>query len=95
MEMTGNEEPYGFPVSGLIVAGPVVPTCGFFTFRLASVSALTTKYLSVSMALPGPMIASQYPAAFSSGLYRPAACEVPEKKCATKMALSPAALSLP
>ena len=93
MEMTGNEEPYGFPVSGLIVAGPVVPTCGFFVQVGERVRA--HHEVLVGGSLPGPMIASQYPAAFSSGLYRPAACEVPEKKCATKMALSPAALSLP
>ncbi len=59
IDTTGKLEPYGLPVSGFTVAGPVVPTSGLFTFKLASVSALTTKYLSVSIALPGPMIASQ------------------------------------
>jgi hypothetical protein len=59
IDTTGKLDPYGFPVSGLIVAGPVVPTIALFTLRLASVSALTTKYRSVSIALPGPMIASQ------------------------------------
>ena len=56
---TGKLEPYGLPVSGFTVAGPVVPTRGLLTLRLTSVSALTTKYRSVSIALPGPMIASQ------------------------------------
>ena len=51
--------PWGLPVSGLMLAGPVVMVLGSLVLRLASVSAETTKYLSVSIALPGPMIASQ------------------------------------
>ena len=50
--------PQGLPVSGLIVAGPVV-TVPPAMFRFTSVSEERTKYRSVSIALPGPMIASQ------------------------------------
>ena len=78
MVTIGNDIPYGLPVSGLMEAGPVVTAVGSFTFRFTSVSALTTKNRSVSIALPEPMIASQYPGAGSVGAYRPAACEVPE-----------------
>ncbi len=46
-------------MSGSIEAGPVVTTFGVPTLMLTSVSDDTTKYLSVSMALPGPMIGSQ------------------------------------
>ena len=56
---------------------------------------LITKYLSVSIALPAPMIASQYPGAASSVLYLPAACDVPVKKWQTRTTLSFAALSVP
>jgi len=41
-------------VAGSIDAGPVVTTLGSFVFRLASVSALMTKYLSVSIGRPLP-----------------------------------------
>ena len=78
-----------------MLAGPVVVTLGSLVLRLVSASALMTKYLSVSIGRPAPMIGSQYPGAASPGWYLPAACDVPEKKCGTKMALSPAALSLP
>jgi hypothetical protein len=66
------------PVSGLTDAGPVVTTVGSFTFRFTSVSELSTKNRSVSIGLPDPMIASQYPGAASAAAYRPAACDVPE-----------------
>ncbi len=58
-ETTGNVIAYGLPVSGSTLAGPVVATFGSLVFRLASASALTTKYLSVSIGLPAPMIGSQ------------------------------------
>ncbi|WP_432443496.1 hypothetical protein [Rhizobium laguerreae] len=57
--MIGKSMPHGFPVLGLIVAGPVVITFGSLAPRLTGVSTDTTKYLSVSMGLPDPMIASQ------------------------------------
>jgi hypothetical protein len=69
--------PYGLPVSGLMLAGPVVVTFGSLVLRLTSASALMTKYLSVSIGLPAPMIGSQYPDAASVALYLPAACELP------------------
>jgi hypothetical protein len=47
------------PVSGSIDAGPVVVTLGSVVLRFASASALMTKYLSVSMGRPLPMIGSQ------------------------------------
>jgi hypothetical protein len=46
-------------VSGLTEAGPVVVTLGSAGLRLTSVSLENTKYLLVSIALPGPMMASQ------------------------------------
>jgi hypothetical protein len=79
----------------LIVDGPVVVTFGSFVLRFTSASALITKYLSVSIGRPAPMIGSQYPNAASDGEYLPAACDVAVKKCGTKIALSPAALSVP
>src|SRR5882724_91033 len=87
--------PYGLPVSGLTLAGPVVVTFGSFVLRLTSASALITKYLSVSIGLPAPMIGSQYPDAASVALYLPAACELLVKKCGSKIALSPAAFNVP
>jgi hypothetical protein len=45
------EDPLAF---GLIDAGPVVVVFGSLVLRFASVSALITKYLSVSKAFPGP-----------------------------------------
>jgi hypothetical protein len=40
-------------------AGPVVMTFGSLMLRFAKVSALTIKYFSVSIALPGPMMGFQ------------------------------------
>ena len=68
---------YGFRVSGLIEAGPVVTVFGSLTLTLTRVSELITKNRSVSIGLPAPMIASQYPGAASAGAYLPAACELP------------------
>ena len=51
--------PQGRPVSGLMLAGPVVTVLASGTLTFTSVSAETTKYFSVSIALPGPMMASQ------------------------------------
>jgi hypothetical protein len=59
MATIGNERPYGWPVEGSIVAGPVVTTFGSLALRLTSVSEEKMKYLSVSSGLPGPMILSQ------------------------------------
>ncbi len=53
--MTGNFAPYGFPVAGLVDAGPVEPLHPPMTFEQI------TKYRSVSSALPGPMTASHQP----------------------------------
>jgi len=47
------------PVSGLIDAGPVVVVFGSLVLTLVSASALMTKYLSVSIGRPEPMIGSQ------------------------------------
>ena len=79
MVTRGKDIPYGLPVLGSRVAGPVVTTRGFLVLRLHRVSELMTKYLSVSIALPGPIILSQYPWTWSSAEYFPAACESPEK----------------
>ena len=46
-------------MAGSIEAGPVVTTLGSLVFRLASVSALMTKYLSVSIGRPLPTMGSQ------------------------------------
>ena len=52
---------YGQPVSGLIEAGPVVPRQPPSTFEQI------TKYLSVSNALPGPIMLSHQPGLPVSG----------------------------
>ncbi len=53
--ITGNDIAYGQPVSGLIDAGPVVPR------HPPSTLEQMTKYLSVSNALPGPIMLSHQP----------------------------------
>ena len=67
----GGENLYGYDEIAAFRAGrspaglartlerPVVTTFGSLLLRLAKVSALTTKYLSVSIALPGPIMGFQ------------------------------------
>ena len=55
MVTTGNKGPYGWPVAGFTDAGPVVPR------QPPSTLAQRTKYLSVSKALPGPIMLSHHP----------------------------------
>ena len=66
------------PVAGLMEAGPVVPRQPPRTFEQI------TKYLSVSKALPGPIMLSHQPGLPSRGLM-PAACASPEKACRIRM----------
>jgi hypothetical protein len=68
--------------------------CGSATFRFTSVSAAATKNRSVSIGLPGPMIASHQPTG-PPAARRPKAWLLPVKKWAMSTALSPAAFSVP
>src|ERR1044071_7062674 len=86
--ITGNDMPYGHPVSGLIDAGPVVPRQPPSTFEQI------TKYLLVSKPLPGPIMLSHHPGLPVSWLI-PAACASPENACSTRMAFDFAALRVP
>src|SRR5579884_4015568 len=84
----GSDIAYGQPVSGSIEPGPVVPR------HPPSTLEQITKYLSVSNALPGPIIGSHQPSCPVS-LSVPAACASPEKACSTRMALVREAFSSP
>ena len=68
--------------------GPVVP------WQPPRTLEQMTKYLSVSNALPGPMVLSHQPGLPVSALM-PAACASPEKACRIKMALDLLAFSSP
>ena len=87
--MMGKSVPYGRPVAGFSEAGPVEPLQPPITLEQM------TKYLSVSSALPGPIIMSHQPARRSLALWRPATCASPDRAWVTRMALSLRALSLP
>ncbi len=63
----GNSGPYGRPVAGLMVFGPVEP------MQLPMLFGDTTKKRRVSIGLPGPMHASHQPGLRSSGEWYPAA----------------------
>ena len=80
MVITGNDMAYGQPVCGLIDEGPVVP------WQPPSTLEQMMKYLSVSNALPGPIMLSHQPGLPVSALI-PAACASPEKACRIRMAL--------
>lgn len=87
--------PHGFPVSGFVLAGPVVMTLGSWAARLKGLSTYTTSHLSVSMGFPEPMIASQYPGAASSPAYLPAAWLLPLNTCGIRRALSRSSFRVP
>ena len=78
----GNDIAHGHPVSGLIEPGPVVPR------HPPSTLEQMTKYLSVSKALPGPIMEDHHPPS-------PAACASPENACTIRMALERAEFSSP
>src|SRR5437763_2845316 len=103
----GNDEPYGFPVAGLIEAGPVVPRQPPMMFDEM------TKYFVVSNALPGPIMPSHQPRPprgrmpFSSAptpstalgasgsTLQPAAWASPDRACSTRTALPRSGASSP
>src|SRR5579885_2423233 len=78
----GNVIAHGQPVSGFIDPGPVVPR------QPPSTLEQITKYLSVSKALPGPIMLAHHPPS-------PPACASPENACSTKMALLRCAFKIP
>src|SRR5205085_12285111 len=82
MVTCGKDIAQGHPVSGLMEPGPVVPRHPPRTFEQM------TKYLSVSKALPGPIIVDHQPPS-------PAACASPENACVTMTALDRAAFNSP
>src|SRR3990170_679454 len=87
--MIGKERAYGFPVAGWMEEGPVLPWHPPRTFEQI------TKNLSVSNALPGPIVLSHQPGLRSSAEYFPAACESPESACRMRRAFVLSRLSLP
>jgi hypothetical protein len=60
--MAGKSGPYGLPVSGFRLAGPVEP------YDEPSMLEDTTNQRSVSIALPGPIRLSHQPASSSAGV---------------------------
>jgi hypothetical protein len=58
---TGNRRPYSRPVAGSMLPGPELPEHPPMTFEQIM------KYLSVSNALPGPIIMSHHPGFASPG----------------------------
>src|SRR6266481_5922740 len=86
--ITGNDMAYGAPVAGLIDDGPVVP------WHPPRTLEQTMKYLSVSNALPGPIMLSHQPGLPDSELI-PAACASPENAWRIRMALDFEAFSWP
>src|SRR5580658_1320110 len=71
IETRGKSDPYGLPVLGLGDEGPVEPLHPPTTLELM------TKYLSVSNALPGPIMLSHQPGTLSPS-WRPAAWASPD-----------------
>ena len=69
--------------------GPVEP------WQLPSMFGATTKYLSVSIAKPGPMMSLHQPSVGWALLAEPVACESPVRACKTKTALVCSWLSSP
>ena len=89
MVNTGKLNPYGVPVSGLMLDGPVVP------LQPPKIFVHTTKYLFVSNALFGPIIVSHQPGFLSFSLWYPAAWASPVSAWITKIAFEPSSLSFP
>ena len=84
----GKARPQGLPVSGLVEAGPVVPVQPPITL------AQITKKRSVSIGLPGPIIAIHQPPLPVIGL-RLATCWSPVSAWQTSTALECAAFRAP
>ena len=87
--MIGKSRPYGLPVAGLISDGPVVPEQLPMTFEQI------TKYLSVSMGLPGPTMMSHQPGLRSPGALKPATWALPLRAWQIRTALSCVSVSVP
>ena len=82
MVTKGKLMPYGLPVLGSIEAGPVEP------LQPPNTLLQTTKYLSVSIPLPGPTRLVHQPPT-------PETCESPVSAWQTRMALDLSTLSSP
>ena len=87
--ITGKSEPYGFPVAGSSDDGPVVPR------QPPSRFVETTKYRSVSNALPGPIIPSHQPSPFPAVPSRSSAPNPSRVLCAAASVEKPAAWASP
>ena len=85
--ISGKSRRQASPVRGLMDAGPLEPK------QLPSELTQTTKWRSVSMARPGPIICSHQPGSRLAGLE--AACAVGESPVNSRMALLASALSSP
>ena len=101
---TGKSPPYGRPVRGFVEFGPVEPR------QLPMRLLQTTKWRSVSNALPGPIMPSHQPrperprsaapmpstvVGASGSSLQPAACASPESAWQTSTTLSFAGASVP
>ena len=86
---TGKRDPYGRPSSGCGDDGPVDP------WQPPSTLAHTTKYLSVSMGLPGPIVSSHHPGAVWPRPAGPAAWLSPVHAWQTSTALAASASRRP
>ena len=88
MVMTGKSSPHGWPVSGLMLAGPVEP------MQPPRMLAQMTKKRLVSIGLPGPIMVSHQPGLPVTGLLL-ATYWSPVSAWATRMAFDLAAFSSP
>ncbi len=87
--ITGKSEPYGLPVAGSSDDGPVVPR------QPPSKFVETTKYSSVSNALPGPIIPSHQPRALPAAPSRSSAPKPSRVLCCAASGEKPAAWASP
>src|SRR5439155_17017552 len=85
----GKSEPHGFPVAGLIDAGPVEPK------QPPRLLTPTAKKRAVSTGLPGPTILSHHPSLAGWPAYSPATWCDALSAWQTRIALERSALSVP
>ncbi len=88
MVMTGKSTPQGLPVSGLMLAGPIVP------MHPPKTLVQMMKYRSVSIGLPGPIIVVHQPGLPDMG-FVPAANWSPVSAWVTKIAFVLSAFNVP
>ena len=87
VKRSGNDRRYGLPVSGLVLAGPLEP------LQLPRELTQMTKFRSVSMGRPEPIMGSHQPSVGSAALL--AACALGDRPVRINTALDRSALSSP